>query len=173
MKKILEALMLVVLFSVLISAGCSRDGAVEELTKEKTIDEIKSLQTKILASGGRKDHDLEAVKKQYSALCETIPGAVVLTTMKGDIIDANGAYLVMVGYTLEELKNLTYQQLTPVKWHEMEKRFVSSALEEDYVYFDKEYISKDGTIFPIALTGWIIKDKQGKPLGTGSFITRK
>lgn len=105
-----------------------------------------------------------------STLIETIPVGMVTTTMEGKITYANPAYQKMLGYTLNELKNITYQQLTPRKWHEMEEKMVTRAGKGSYVYFEKEYIRKDGKTIPIAITGWVFKDKDGKPTGTGSLV---
>ncbi|MBL7081930.1 MAG: PAS domain S-box protein [Candidatus Omnitrophica bacterium] len=107
---------------------------------------------------------------QYNALSERVPGGVVMTTMEGNILYANQVYQNMLGYSLKELRNLTYREITPEKWHDTEEEFVSLALEEPYVHFEKEYMKKDSTVFPILITGWIIKDLDGNPLGTGSYI---
>ncbi|MBI5326902.1 MAG: PAS domain S-box protein [Deltaproteobacteria bacterium] len=34
----------------------------------------------------------------------------------------------------------------------------------------KEYIKKDGTVFPIALMAWIIKDENGEPTGMWGIV---
>ena len=36
--------------------------------------------------------------------------------------------------------------------------------------YEKEYIKKDGTIFPISCKGWLIKDKKEKPMGMLGFV---
>lgn len=130
------------------------------------IQEIRVLQTLVAET----KHTKQLYIDRYNALCETVPGGVVMTTMEGEILYANQAYQDMLGYNLEELKTLTYQQITPEKWHDAEEEFVSLALEEPYVHFEKEYVKKDGTVFPIFITGWIIKDLDGNPLGTGSYV---
>ncbi|MFC1926067.1 hypothetical protein ACFLW2_05170, partial [Chloroflexota bacterium] len=66
---------------------------------------------------------------------------------------------------------LTYQQLTPQKWHQAEAAIVAVAETVPYVAFEKEYLKNDGHILSISLTGWLIKDANGKAVGTGSFVT--
>lgn len=129
---------------------------------------IKEFQTTIL-------NEMDAIKRkpfedQYRKFVEKIPEGVILTTMFGDILEANPAYQDSLGYTLEELRNLTCQKITPAKWHEKEKQTVAEAVGKEYVTFKKEYIKKDGTVCPVGVTGWIIKDKKGNPIGTGSIV---
>ncbi|MFH1283021.1 MAG: PAS domain S-box protein [bacterium] len=101
---------------------------------------------------------------------DSVPVGMVETTMDGTIVYSNLAYQKMLGYSLEELKKLTYQELTPPKWHEMEKEIVEKAMKDDYVKFQKEYIKKDGNTLSIELSGWIIKDKDGNAIGTSSIV---
>ncbi len=49
---------------------------------------------------------------------------------------------------------------------------VSDAMNRDYVSFQKEHAGKDGAVFPVEITGWIIRDATGKTIGTGSTAKR-
>ncbi|GAF93771.1 unnamed protein product, partial [marine sediment metagenome] len=103
----------------------------------------------------------------YHTLFDSNKDGVIYTDLNGKILDANKAYLDLFGYTLEEIKEFTYQQLTPKKWHKLEEDIVKNQIKargypDEY---EKEYIKKDGTIFPISIRVWLNKDKQDKPLG--------
>ncbi|MBU1693891.1 MAG: PAS domain S-box protein [Verrucomicrobia bacterium] len=111
------------------------------------------------------------LKERYQKLSEDIPFAVVLTDAEGNVLEANSRYQHITGYNLDELRQLTYQQLTPEKWQQAEAEFVAIANTVPYVAFEKEYLKKNGQVVPISLTGWVIKDANGKVVGTGSFIT--
>jgi len=54
----------------------------------------------------------------------------------------------------------------------MEAEMVSDAMNRDYVSFQKEHAGKDGAVFPVEITGWIIRDATGKTIGTGSTAKR-
>ncbi|NQT29087.1 MAG: PAS domain S-box protein [Candidatus Saganbacteria bacterium] len=136
--------------------------------RDQTIEEIKNLQTKILLLPD--GSALELAKTQYRELVSPLGPGIVLTEINGQIVDANKAYQAMLGYTLAELKKLTYQQITPEKWHAMEKEIVKDAVSKKYVQFKKEYIRKDGRPFAIRLTGWILTNEDGEPVGTGSLV---
>ena len=68
----------------------------------------------------------EAVKKseiKYRELFDTMNDGFVITDLKGTILECNTAYAEMLGYEKEELKKLSYQDLTPPKWHAMEEAY--------------------------------------------------
>lgn len=139
---------------------------IEPSVRGKMMKQMMSLQTELLNSPARAD-----LKEHYASLSEDIPFAAVLTDAGGNILEANSRYQQLTGYTLHELRRLTYQQLTPQKWHQAEVAFVAVAGTVPYVTFEKEYREKAGRIVPVSLTGWLIKDADGKVIGTGSFVT--
>jgi two-component system CheB/CheR fusion protein len=73
----------------------------------------------------------------------------------------------MLGYTEEELKQLSYVQLTPEKWHEWEEKLVAEQIVgRGYSdVYEKEYRRKDGTIFPVELRAYLISDEDDNPVG--------
>jgi len=144
--------------------GCQQPSEAE------LIHNVKNLQEKLTNEEDSAQREL--IRSQYISLVEKNPDGVVMTNIAGDILEANQAYQDMLGYTLTELRELSYQQITPQKWHEMEAGMVSDAMNRDYVRFQKEYMGKDGVVFPIEITGWIIKDASGKAIGTGSIVKR-
>lgn len=128
--------------------------------------QVMAMQTELLISSPS-----PGLQERYRKLCADIPFAVVLTDAEGNVLEANSRYQEITGYTLDELKKLTYQQLTPEKWHQAEAEIVAVADTVPYVSFEKEYLNKNGEVVPISLTGWVIKDASGKILGTGSFVS--
>ena len=111
-------------------------------------------------------------EEKYHNLYELLQDGMVMTDMRGRILDANQAYLNTFDYTKEEIKGLTCQQLMPEKWKKPEEGFLNGLItkKSDSVEYEKEGIKKDGTVFPILLKVWLIKDKQGNPLGMWRVI---
>ncbi|MBD3183348.1 PAS domain S-box protein [Candidatus Poribacteria bacterium] len=103
----------------------------------------------------------------YRRLYENMLDGIVYCDMDGVFVDCNPAYEEMLGYTIDELRNLTYPQLTPEKWHEYEARLVEEKIiGEGYSgIYEKEYIRKDGTVFPVELNSYLIRDEEGNPKG--------
>ena len=63
-----------------------------------------------------------ASEAKYRRLHESLRDGYVLMDMNGSIQECNETFRAMVGYSDEELARLTYMDLTPHRWHDMEKR---------------------------------------------------
>ncbi len=111
------------------------------------------------------DEKLQVSDQRYRALYQSMMDAFVLVDMKGRIRESNASFQSMMGMNDEELRQQTYEDLTPSQWHEFEKRIVTEQILPfgfSEVY-EKEYKRKDGSIFPVELRTFLIVDSEGKP----------
>lgn len=108
---------------------------------------------------------LRVSEKKYRLLHESMTDAFATVNMDGKIIEFNNAYISMLGYTAEEIVNLSYIDITPEKWHAYESKIVSEQVLSNGFseVYEKEYRRKDGTIFPIELRTFLIRDENRKP----------
>ena len=115
---------------------------------------------------------LELSEQKYRNFYESLLEGFARVDMDGNIVETNQAYLEMLGYTAEEILGLRYQDVTPPKWHQFEADIVEQqVLARGYSdTYEKEYIRKDGTVFPIELRTYLIKDKTGAPSGMWAFL---
>jgi len=109
---------------------------------------------------------------KYRRLYETNRDGIVQTDRTGCIVECNKAYADMLGYSKEELLDLTYQQLTPEKWRQMENEIINQSWEKaDYSpVYEKEFVRKDGAVFPVSVRVWVVSDENGKPLEMWSIV---
>jgi PAS domain S-box-containing protein len=140
-------------------------------TYEELEQKVKELEN-IATERKRAEEALKKSEQKYRDLFESNKDGIVLTDMQGKILDANEAYLDMLGYEMDEMRKVTYQQLTPEKWHKWEagivkNQFIKRGYSDE---FEKEYIKKDGTVFPVSIKGWLVKDEQGQPIGMWGFV---
>lgn len=110
----------------------------------------------------------ETIKKNdllFSLLSEGMMDAFVSVDMDGRILQYNEVYRGMLGYEAEELLSKTYLDLTPEKWHAMERSIIEEqVLSRGYSeIYEKEYRRKDGTVIPIELRTQLLRDDQGNP----------
>ncbi len=102
---------------------------------------------------------------KYRRLHEGMMDAYAMVALSGHIIDSNQTFRDMLGYSDEELKGLTYADLTPPKWHTYEGRIVEKqvlARGQSQLY-EKEYIRKDGVVLPVKLKTFLLRDNNGQP----------
>jgi len=115
---------------------------------------------------------LTEAETRYQHLYESMTDAFAQTTMDGKIVNANRSFLEMVGYSREEALRLSYQELTPERWHAMEGELIESQVlpSGSSELYEKEYIRKDGTILPVELRTYLLHDDQGQPSGMWAII---
>ena len=114
---------------------------------------------------------LQDSEERFRNLFESSVDGIVVIGLQGDIIEANQAYLDMLGYTMEELKGLTYADITPTRWHELEMKILAEqVLTRGYSdEYEKEDVRKDGTLVPLSVRRWLIVDEGGNPAGMWSI----
>ena len=95
-----------------------------------------------------------------------------MADIKGHFIECNRAFLDMLGYTEKEIRNVTNNQATPAKWCDIEKNIIKNkVLKTGYSdIYEKEYIRKDGTVIPVSMRVWAIKDEAGNSTGMWGIV---
>ena len=113
-----------------------------------------------------KEEALKASERRYRSLFDLSHDGVVFVGLDGPVEEANPAYLDMLGYELDELVGMTYQQLTPRRWAAMEADIVAEQLlSRGYTdEYEKEYIRKGGSVFPVAVRAILVRDETGAPV---------
>jgi PAS domain S-box-containing protein len=125
-----------------------------------------------LAERHRKEEALRESEIKYRRLHDSMMDAFALVDMTGHILETNPAYQSMVGYSDEELKLLTYQDLTPEKWRSLEVPIIEKqVLVRGYSeVYEKEYQRKDGTLFPVEMRTFLLRDSAGQPAGMWAIV---
>lgn len=104
---------------------------------------------------------------RYGELYRNLRDGIALVDMGGRIVDCNPAFQDLIGYSAEELLSLTYEDITPEKWHWEEKTILKEqVLKRGYSnLYEKEYRHKNGTIIPVEIRTYLMKDEKGDPVG--------
>jgi len=115
---------------------------------------------------------LATSERRYRSLYNNLRDGSAAVDLQGKIIECNNAFENMLGYSREELKSITFEEITPIKWHDIEKKI----LEEQVIrhgysdLYEKEYRHKDGKIFPVELQTYAIRDDENQLCGFWAFI---
>jgi len=130
--------------------------------------EIGSLTTALnsmLVQLSQREKSLLESESRYRRLLESMMDAYVVMDMSGRLLEFNPSFREMLGYSAEELQRLTNVDLTPEKWHGFEARIVKEQIIPDGYsqVYEKEYIRKDGVIFPVELRNFLLRDANNHP----------
>ncbi|MDH4157097.1 MAG: PAS domain S-box protein [candidate division Zixibacteria bacterium] len=114
---------------------------------------------------------LKRSEEKYRQLYENLQDGSGAVDKAGNIVESNAGFQRMLGYTSVELLKMTYRDITPAKWHAMELKI----LEEQVIprgysdIYEKEYIRKDGTTFPVEVRTYLVRNANGEPQGMFAF----
>ena len=112
---------------------------------------------------------LQNSEMRFSRLAESNIIGVILTEIKnGSIIEANDAFLKMVGYTREDLSanQMKWREITPPEYLQLSEYSVEQLKTTGVCKpFEKEYIRKDGDRIPVLLGSVLVGDTQETVIG--------
>ena len=107
----------------------------------------------------------------YSDFLNKSAHPLAVCSREGKIIYSNNAFVNLIGYSSEEIKNLNYKDITPEKCWDYEDRQLAKLKKRIRVRYEKEYIKKDGSIIPVELMVHPAYDNLGKIKYYYAFIT--
>ena len=115
---------------------------------------------------------LRLSEAKYRYLHEAMRDAFATADMRGRLQEFNAAFRKLTGYSAAELRNISYQRLTPRKWHAAEANILKDqVLARGYSdVYEKEYRRKNGTVVPVELRTILIRDAAGRPTGMWASI---
>ncbi|XOZ32617.1 ATP-binding protein [Halomonadaceae bacterium KBTZ08] len=109
---------------------------------------------------------LESSEARLRGLFDFSPVGIALNDLAtGYFLEMNNALLAATGYTWQEFMALTYHQLTPAEYEPAEREALEHLCTTGrYGPFEKEYIRKDGSRYPVRLHGMLVTDSDGRAL---------
>jgi PAS domain S-box-containing protein len=102
----------------------------------------------------RLQSDLEEREKKIRHLVDANIIGIIISDLEGQIIEANDAFLSMVGYSREDLISgrILWTELTPPEWHAVSKQAVAQLRAIGSCKpFEKEYFRNDGSRVPVLI----------------------
>ena len=125
-----------------------------------------------VAEHTRMEEQVRESQQRLSTLFESSADGILYTATDGRILECNEAFASMLGYSRDELEGITYQDLTPAEWHQVDEDIVESQLKnsgysDEYM---KEYLTKDGRRLPVTMRSWVFYDVSGRPAGAWGMV---
>ncbi|MEJ6005211.1 PAS domain S-box protein [Paucibacter sp. AS339] len=115
---------------------------------------------------------LQASEARYRRLHSSMIDGFVASDLQGRLTDSNAALQRMLGYTESELLGMQNEQLTPPKWHQMERDLIKYQVRLDghSKVYEKEFIHFDGHALPVELRTYLETDEEGRPVGYWAIV---
>ena len=107
---------------------------------------------------------LAAQEAKWRGLFESSPVGIAMNDLHtGQFLELNRAIHEPAGYTLEEFQQLSYWEVTPKDYLAAEQAQLESLRTTGrYGPYEKEYIHKDGSRYPVLLNGFKTQDVDGR-----------
>lgn len=123
-----------------------------------TIQEISSLKNM--------ENELKENAAKFSSIFHFSPVGISLNEFEsGKFIQANEVLLEKLGYSKEEIVELTFRDLTPEKYNFIERDKKTALLESNrFGPYEKEYLRQDGSSFPVLCNCLKFTDSTGQEL---------
>jgi len=146
------------------NARAVRDEQGRTLYYEGTVEDITEWK--------RAERALQESERRYRELYEGSRDGTASVDLEGRVLDCNAVFLNMMGYSLDDIRGLTYNDFTPARWHAFERDIIQSqVLTRGYSdVYEKEFVRKDGTIFPVELRTYLDRDGEGRPVGMWALV---
>ncbi len=103
--------------------------------------------------------------QSFDCLLTNLRDGLFFTTFEGQFQECNPAFEKMVGYSIEELREIYYHDITPRKWRPFEENEIrQQLLDQGFAEtYEKEFIRKNGPAFFVELNLYLEQDQEGIP----------
>jgi PAS domain S-box-containing protein len=143
-----------------------------KMTKAELIKTITGKRTGQFVERQQAEEALAASEERFRAIYEFSPIGIVNIDSRGKFIRANSAYQKIFGYSEDELRSLSFADITHPDDIEASSQTFKELIEgrRDVDQLEKRCIRKDGQIVWIRLTRYPIRDVAGNFLHTVSMV---
>lgn len=143
---IIIGLILLALVTILILSTTSR--RVYRLLNAIKLSNVKLKSTK---------EALKQSEENFETIFQSSSDEIFVSDMQANIIEANNQATELLGYTHEELLQMNFLDLKPLKQAEQFLLNRETILSEGSHMFDSEYITKSGEIVPVEINSRVIE----------------
>jgi len=140
--------------------------AAEKEEMEATVEELRISEEELVSQLEELQQSRDALKEseaKFKRLYDSNVIGVIFWDTAGNIIQANGEFLRIVGYTEEDVLSgkARWKDMTPPEYADLDEKAIKEMTETGIsAPFEKEYIRKDGSRVPIRLNAAFLKGEK-------------
>ncbi|QPB82052.1 PAS domain S-box protein [Pseudoalteromonas rubra] len=144
-----------------------RGHLVEHGAKKSLLAFVSDLEVRMHTLGGASmqiETLLEQERQKFAEFVDLAPIGIAINYLEDGRFDyINAEFSRFTGYSVDELNQMDYWQLTPKKYADQEAKQLADMAETGrYGPYQKEYIHKLGHTLPVLLSGILITDVTGQ-----------
>ena len=147
-----------------------REGATDFVSKKdfsKLVPAIERVMREVdqQRQKSRAEISLRDSESRFRAIFEGAGAGIAVEDLRGRIVESNRALQQMLGYSAEELQEITRQDFTHARDHQEDQAHFNKLLagESDYYQVEKRFVRRDGRIIWGRLTVSLVRDAAGQP----------
>lgn len=151
--------------------------AIKESYEQDLEDIVKNsdnvmYESKKLKQENQLKRKLSILKNKERIVFEELPISICFASLDGNIIEVNKEFSNLLGYTKEELKHMTFFEITKEEDREINRNYLERIKNKEIEKFkmQKRYIKKNGEDVDVRLKSKVIKDHQNEPAYLFAFI---
>ena len=119
----------------------------------------------------RAEQERERLERRYRALFDQSNDAVFIIGLDGKHIDANSRAAELLGYSRNELLDLSYTDtVTEDELAESRRRFDAVLKGSEQPIYERTMIKKDGSRIPVEMNVSLVEDENGSPLHVQNIV---
>jgi len=113
----------------------------------------------------RTESELRASEDRFRAIFNQAAVGIAVARLDGRVLQPNQKFLQTLGYSAEELQQLTFNDLTHPDDRAETRESARQLLAEEIPYYalEKRYVRKDGTLIWCLSTVTLLRDSRGRP----------
>jgi PAS domain S-box-containing protein len=151
--------------------------ATHAFTPERvTVLELLASQAAITLENARLYRDLAEREARIRRLVDANIVGIFIFHLEGRILEANDAFLRIVGYDREDLASgqMRWTDLTPPEWLDLDNQLTAELKTTGTLQpFEKEYFRKDGSRVPVLIGVAMFEESGGQGVGFVHDLTRR
>lgn len=112
-------------------------------------------------------------EKNYADIVRKAPLGIAIGYADGRLERPNQAFADLVGYTIDELKEVDWnEKLTPENWRNIEAKHLETlSPDNNSITYEKEYIHKDGSLIPVKIIAKANYNELNQLINYAGFIS--
>ncbi|TKD03936.1 PAS domain S-box protein [Polyangium fumosum] len=125
--------------------------------------EVSALRAELAEARAARDRE-RCLAAGYRELFHGVPTAMILTDSAGRFVDMNEAFVALLGYTLDDLRGRSPDEISHPDDLPVERTLFASLARgtRPFVEFEKRYRRKDGTWMWARLFTGVVRNEQGE-----------